>query len=299
MDAPELLTRARPRVEEALRRVAATVRTELPPALAEPMVYSLEGDGKRLRPLLCLAAFHACGGPADAPGSCDIACATELIHTYSLVHDDLPCMDNDDLRRGRATTHRVFGEARAALAGAALIPLACRTVERGAAELGLSASERAALIGELCRAAGAGGMIGGQLLDLQAEGRSVELPALEAIHRRKTGALLVASLRLGALAARAGRVALAAITEYGRAVGLAFQIADDVLDASGQTEVLGKMAGRDRELAKSTFPAVLGLEVARSRARAEAEAAVQALERAGIDTPELVALARFAAERER
>ncbi|MBI4543903.1 MAG: polyprenyl synthetase family protein [Gemmatimonadetes bacterium] len=285
-------------VEAALSRLSATLLAGVPATLREPLRYALEAGGKRLRPILCVAAYRAVAArPRRA--IYDVACGLELVHTYSLMHDDLPCMDDDDLRRGRPTTHRVYGEARATLAGAALIPLACAIVEQGGRALGLGASARAELVRELCAAAGAQGMVGGQLLDLEGEGRQVGIPRLEEIHRRKTGALLTAALRVGGLAGRGQSGQIRALTAYGRAVGLAFQVTDDILDVTGRSAVLGKTAGRDEELAKSTFPAQLGVGEARRRARAEAEAGIAALRRAGIATPELEALARYAVERDR
>lgn len=298
-DLDEYLAGERAAFEAARHRLVDLLLSDAPAEVAEPIRYALDAGGKRLRPILCVAAFRAAGGARDADGIHDVACALELIHTYSLVHDDLPCMDDDDLRRGRPTTHRVFGVPRAVVAGAALIPLACRAAMIGGERLGLESGERLALIAELCRAAGAGGMVGGQHLDLEAEGHDTPIEALEAIHQRKTGALLAASLRLGGLAARAGEAVLEALGAYGRSVGLAFQIADDVLDVTASTEVLGKTAGRDAALDKATYPALLGLDGARARARAEADAAVARLRAAGIESRELEALARYAVERER
>ncbi|HET9982004.1 MAG TPA: farnesyl diphosphate synthase [Longimicrobiales bacterium] len=297
-DLEALLRRRRAAVEAALARSLDDLLRGAPPAVAEPARYAVAAGGKRLRPILCLAAYEAAGG-APAAGVLGVACGIELIHTYSLVHDDLPCMDDDDLRRGQPTTHRRFGEAAAVLAGAALIPLACRAVLRGGADLGLEPGARTALVRELCVAAGGGGMVGGQLLDLGAEGRPVTAPELEAIHRAKTGALLAASAKLGAMAAGAPDGVVAALGAYGAAVGLAFQIADDVLDVTGESERLGKTAGRDADLGKATFPALLGLEAARRRADDEADRAVAALEAERVATPELVALARYAARRDR
>lgn len=320
-DLPAFLSRERARIEAIRADLVDTFLAGAPEQLGAAIRYALDAGGKRLRPILCVAAYRAAAarrarpeaggspaeiGAADAsaggqapPGIYRIGAALELIHTYSLVHDDLPCMDDDDLRRGRPTTHRRFGEACAIVAGFALIPLACRAAGRGAAELGLPPHERAALVRTLCAAAGAGGMVGGQWLDLEAEGRRLPLERLVAIHERKTGALLAASLRIGAQAARADAAVVQALAEYGRRIGLAFQIADDVLDVTGSTAVLGKTAGRDADLAKATFPGLLGLDRARERARAEADAAVDALRTAGVATPELEALAHYTVERDR
>lgn len=289
----------RERVEHALAEVAEEALRGVPPALAGPVRYALGTRGKRVRPVLCVAAFRALrGGDAPVPeGVYRLACAVELVHTYSLVHDDLPCMDDDDLRRGRATVHRVHGTALATLAGAALLPAAVLVLDREAAALGLAAEERGRLVAVLCAAAGATGMVGGQLLDLEGEEQPVDAAGLEAIHRAKTGALLAASLRVGALAARAGEAELRAVTEYGEALGLAFQIVDDVLDVTADSAALGKTAGRDESLGKATYPALFGVEGARQLARERVEEAVGALARGGIRSPELEALARYVLER--
>lgn len=289
----------RGRFETTLVAVVTNLLEDAPSVLAAPIQYALAAGGKRLRPILCVSAFRAAGGDAAAPGIYEVAAGLELVHGYSLVHDDLPCMDDDDLRRGRPSTHRRFGEEAATLAGAAMIPLACLAVERGGRRLGRTPPERAVLVEDLCRGAGAGGMVGGQLLDLAAEGRDCTLEELEAIHERKTGALLAASARLGALAAGATSGRAAALDEYGRHVGLAFQIADDVLDVTAESAILGKAAGSDRKLEKATFASVIGVEGAVARARAEADAAIASLRAVGIADEPLEGLARFAVERDR
>jgi geranylgeranyl diphosphate synthase type II len=290
----------RERVETALRRVVDAALDGAPAAVAEPVRYALDAGGKRLRPILCAAAYRAARvGVETPPAVYDLAAALELVHTYSLVHDDLPGMDDDDVRRGRPATHRAFDTPRAMVAGAALIPLACGVVARAAAALGLDAGRQADLVAELAVAAGGGGMVGGQVADLEAEGRTITLDELETIHRRKTGALLTAALRLGGMAAGAGSEVLRALDRYGRALGLAFQITDDLLDVTGRPEVTGKTAGRDADLAKATFPGLLGVEEARRRAGKELENALAALAGAGISSQELVALAAYAVERDR
>lgn len=296
---PAFLAAEAERVERALAEVLDAQLADWPAPLADPVRYAAVGGGKRFRPILCVAAFRAVSG--DEPGAAvyRIACALELIHAYSLVHDDLPCMDDSELRRGRPTAHRVHGAAAAAVAGAAMIPLACRVLDSAAAELGLSAAERADALRELCIAAGAAGMVGGQWLDLEAEGRDVTLPGLERVHRAKTGALLAAAPALGGRAARAGQAVIDALASYGRSLGLAFQIADDLLDVTARAADLGKPAGRDEVLGKATFPALLGIDAARARATAEADAAIATLRGAGIRSPELEALARFAVDRAR
>jgi geranylgeranyl diphosphate synthase, type II len=286
------------RVEKSLERVVATWPEAMPAVLRDPLVYALGTRGKRLRPVLCAAGYRAVGAePPDAVYH--LACALEIVHTYSLVHDDLPCMDDDDLRRGRPTVHRVHGTPLAMLAGAVLLPLAAVAVTEGGAALGLEVAERGRLLAELCRATGAEGMVGGQYRDLEAEAKPVDGAGLEAIHRAKTGALLAASLRLGALAARADEPRLRALTEYGEALGLAFQIADDILDCTADSAVLGKTAGKDLTAGKATYPGLFGLDGARRLAAERARHAVRALRQAEIESPPLEALAAYVVERKR
>jgi geranylgeranyl diphosphate synthase, type II len=286
-------------VETALADVVAREAALLDVALEAPVRYALGTRGKRLRPILCVAAYRATRGGGAVPDAVyRLACALEVVHTYSLVHDDLPCMDDDDLRRGRPTVHRVHGVALATVAGAALLPLAVRVLLSAAAELDVETDVRRRLVAELCGAAGARGMVGGQLMDLEGEARPVDARGLEAIHRRKTGALLAASLRIGALAARADAAAVEALTRYGEAVGLAFQIADDVLDVTAATETLGKTAGKDAQTHKATYPSLHGVEGARALAREREREAVDALAAAGLRSPSLEALARYVVERQ-
>jgi len=286
----------RERVESALRYVAADASERLALEMRPAFEYALSTSGKRLRPVLCVAA-HAATKPSGVTPEVvyRLSCAVEIVHTYSLIHDDLPCMDDDDLRRGRATVHKVFGNAVGVAIGAALLPVAVRTLVGNAAALGLEVSEQGALVVELMRAVGAEGMVGGQLLDLEGERREITPAALEAIHRRKTGALLTASLRIGALAGRAEPGLLESLTRYGEALGLAFQIADDVLDVEGNAADLGKTAGRDQDLSKASYPALYGLERARSLARAAVNEAKAAI--AGRDLPHLASLADYVVER--
>jgi geranylgeranyl diphosphate synthase type II len=297
----DYLERERTRIEEARGRLLDALAGDAPGAVRDPIAYALDAGGKRLRPILCVAAYAAVRrGSGDVPDAVyELACALELIHTYSLVHDDLPCMDDDDLRRGRPTTHRVHGVEAAVVAGAAFIPLAARAVAYAGERLGLGPDGRMRLVRELCAAAGGGGMVGGQLLDIEAEGRMVELQELEAIHARKTGALLAAAPRIGGIAAGAPEEAVEGLGLYGRRLGLAFQIADDVLDVVGNPEALGKTTGRDQVLAKATYPSLLGLDGARRRAREEADAAIAALRAVGIESAALEALAHYAVERDR
>ncbi len=281
-------------VQRALDVFCAQWLTGVAPLTAEAVRYALLGEGKRLRAILLLEASRACGGPANAY---ELAAAVEVVHAYSLVHDDLPCMDDDDVRRGRPTVHRVYGVPVATAAGLAMVPLAARCAYRAARDLGLSQAEAGEVVRTLMCASGGGGMIGGQLLDLEAEGVHLTLDAMERVHRLKTGALIAASVTLGAQAARASAGRREALAEYGAAIGLAFQIADDVLDVTATTDELGKTAGRDLALSKSTYPALLGVEGAIARAHALIETACSTLEAEGLLTPTLEQLARYIVER--
>jgi geranylgeranyl pyrophosphate synthase len=223
----------------------------------------------------------------------EVAAAVETVHTYSLVHDDLPCMDDDDLRRGRPTTHIAFDVATATRAGYLLVPVAARVLAAAAEALALPAEALGRMAVELFRSGGIQGMVGGQWLDLEAEGRTLALPDLMAVHRGKTGTLIRASCTLGALAAEASPSEVDALTEYGEDIGLAFQIADDVLDATGTSEELGKTAGRDAQLAKSTYVSVMGVDAARAEAERLARRAVDHLEAAGVPSGALGALAGY------
>jgi geranylgeranyl diphosphate synthase type II len=247
--------------------------TENPATIHRAMRYSLFAGGKRIRPLLAIAAAEAV---SDAPvGIESAACVLELIHTYSLIHDDLPALDNDDLRRGRPTCHKVFGDAMAILAGDALLTLAFEVLAKLE---GVDAERRIALVRELATASGTvNGMIGGQVNDIEGEGKSPTAHLLDSIHRAKTGALLRASVRMGAIYAGAGPEQLEALTLFGEHVGLAFQIVDDVLDVEQSSEALGKTAGKDAQQNKITFPAVYGIERSREMAEQERLAAHVAL----------------------
>jgi geranylgeranyl diphosphate synthase, type II len=251
-------------VDEALARLVPP-EAENPATIHRAMRYSLFAGGKRIRPLLAMAAADAISeAPSDVENA---ACALELIHTYSLIHDDLPALDNDDLRRGRPTCHKVFGEAMAILAGDALLTLAFEVLSKLE---GVDAARRIQLVRELATASGTvGGMIGGQVNDIEGEGQTPTAELLESIHRAKTGALLRVSVRMGAICAGANDCQLEALTRFGEHIGLAFQIVDDVLDVEQSSEALGKTAGKDAHQQKMTFPAVYGIE--RSRAMAEKE----------------------------
>jgi geranylgeranyl diphosphate synthase type II len=284
----------RRRVESALQEAVAEAEALVEPKLAQAVRHGVLSGGKRLRPVLCMAAYEACGGRSQRIP--EMAAALELIHAYSLMHDDLPCMDDAELRRGDPTTHRVHGVESAALAGAALIPLAALRAWRGALAVGCEQATARVIVEELCRAAGAGGMVGGQALDLRAEGATLDALALDRLHRLKTGALLATSLRMGALAAAATGQELEALDGFGRAVGLAFQIADDVLDATSTAADLGKNPS-DVDRRKTTYVTLHGLDAAAARANAEVARARTALHRAGLDAPALHALAQYVVER--
>jgi geranylgeranyl diphosphate synthase type II len=294
----EFLQDARRRVEEALDRFLPVVdrspSADCPAGLAEAMRYSLLGGGKRLRPILALLAAEACG--ADPALAIPAACALEMVHTYSLIHDDLPAMDDDDLRRGRPTCHKAFDEATAILAGDGLLTLAFEVIVRHTRPPEAAAN----CVRALAEGAGPLGMVGGQMADLQAEGQTDgNAEALEAIHRRKTGALLRAALKMGAAVAQAPEPVARALDEYGRAVGLAFQIVDDLLDVQGDEAKLGKRVGKDSGLGKWTYPGFWGVEGSRRRARQLAEEAVAALGPLGDRGAKLKALALDLLERDR
>jgi geranylgeranyl diphosphate synthase, type II len=294
-DLDAFLSTERRAVDAALDRALAL--PSAPNAIAAPLRYAVAGGGKRVRPILCVAGYRAFAGVAPDPVY-DLASSLELIHAYSLIHDDLPSMDDDPVRRGRAATHVAHGVAPATVAGAALIPLAVQIADDACTTLGLDRDRRHAILLGLCAVAGGGGMVGGQVLDLEAEGQDLTVDELEGIHRRKTGALLGVAPLMGGIAAGAGATDQDALRVYGAAIGLAFQIADDILDATATTAALGKTAGRDGAMAKATFAGVTGIEAARSRARQEVGTALAALDAAGIRSDALVALARFAVERQ-
>lgn len=278
-------------VERALER---WVSADAPAGLGDAMRYAVLDGGKRLRPLLVLATCEAVGGHAAA--AMRAACAVELIHAYSLVHDDMPCMDNDVLRRGKPTVHVQFGEAQALLAGDALQALAFELLVPGDGSLGDAMSAR------LCRllalAAGADGMAGGQAVDLASVGVALDQPALEAMHRRKTGALLQASVTMGAATGSPSPQSLALLAEYGACVGLAFQVVDDILDVTADSATLGKTAGKDAAADKPTFVSLMGLAQAQAYADRVLAQAHDTLRRSGLDhTATLHALADWVGRR--
>ncbi|MBX9791268.1 MAG: polyprenyl synthetase family protein [Pirellulales bacterium] len=263
-----------------------------PVPLAEAIRYSLLAPGKRLRPLLCLWGAEAVGGVSKA--AMPAACAVEMIHAYSLIHDDLPAMDDDDLRRGRPTCHKVYGEAVAILAGDALQALAFEIVARDLRPAHVAA--RCAAL--LAHAAGPCALVGGQADDLDPD-RAATAGALESIHARKTGAMLSVSLQLGAVTAQCASDAEAALADYGRHLGLAFQIVDDLLDVSGDAATVGKRVGKDESRGKLTFPGVWGIAESRRRAAELIDAAIGAIEPLGATAQPLEALARYVLERDR
>ena len=289
-----------PALRSLVARAEHALQQCLPPAvhasdhLHRAMYYAVMGGGKRLRPMLVYSAAQALGG--NSPALDTAACAVELIHAYSLVHDDLPAMDDDAMRRGRPTCHIVFGEAMAILAGDALQALAFELLahERAA---DIAPSVRIAMLQTLGRACGAEGMAGGQALDLAAVGRPLELGELEYMHGCKTGALIRASVRMGALGAGADGDALRALDDYASAVGLAFQVRDDILDVEGESAVIGKTAGKDAADAKPTFPSIIGLQGSRERLAELTDVALAAIAPWGERASLLRELARYAAHR--
>ena len=287
-DPVSLLRRHAAATEQYFRELLA--RTGGPARLNEAVEYSLMAGGKRLRPALVLECAAACGGVNRT--ALAAAGAVELIHTFSLVHDDLPAMDDDDLRRGRPTNHKVFGEAMAILAGDAMVAMAFEALAADA-----EADLVPALVSELARATGPVGMIGGQVLDMQGEHLSLDLAALQALHAAKTGALITASCRMGAVAARAGADRLEAVTRYGRALGLAFQIVDDILDVTSTPEQLGKGTNKDAGRGKNTYPSLMGLPASQNEANRQLDLATAALGALGPVAEGLSSLARFVVER--
>lgn len=258
-------------IENALEAALPPPSTQ-PTRLHQGMHYALMGGGKRLRPILCLSACAACGGNTEA--ALLPAVAVEMMHTYSLVHDDLPAMDDDSLRRGRATCHVKFGEATAILIGDALLTQSFATIARTPGNSNYPPHQ---FVAELAQAGGSKFLIAGQIEDLAAEGKNIELTKLRQIHEMKTAALLTCALRCGAMAANASEAQLENLTRFGQALGLAFQIIDDILDETQATEQLGKTAGKDQTVQKSTYPSLMGLEQAKAEARQLTQQALDAL----------------------
>ena len=292
MDIAAYLTGRTKLVDRALGRFLPKESVK-PVTIHKAMRYSIFAGGKRLRPVLALAAAEACGGTLD--DALPAACAVECIHTYSLIHDDLPCMDDDDLRRGRPTNHKVFGDGIAVLAGDALLTVAFEI-------LALSTPSKrygtAAQITELAHASGSRWLVGGQVADLEGEGKKLTGSGLQYIHRCKTAALLTASIRLGAMSANATPAQLKALTTFGQSVGLAFQIIDDILDVTQSSEKLGKTAGKDVHSQKATYPAVFGLEKSRKEAHRLTSTAHRSLSIFGAKGGDLRRLADYLLARE-
>jgi geranylgeranyl diphosphate synthase, type II len=281
------------KIDRALDRYLPKANTK-PATLHKAMRYSLFAGGKRLRPILCLASAEACRGNIN--DALPLACALECIHTYSLVHDDLPSMDNDDFRRGRATCHKVFGDGIAVLAGDALLTIAFEIVSRAKPAPRYDIST---LLREVAVAAGSQKLIAGQVSDLEAEGKSVKREQLQFIHENKTAAILKSSVRLGAMSANADARKLSGITRFGQGLGLAFQIIDDILDVTQTSEILGKSAGKDLTARKATYPAVIGLDKSRAEASRLTRQAHNALSVFSSSEAEpLHALANYLLERE-
>ncbi len=295
----------KPYLEEQRRLVEEYLGRFMLPAegdfsrLVEAMRYSLFVGGKRVRPILCLAAARAVTGDTSRDERVmPVACAMECIHTYSLIHDDLPAMDNDDLRRGRPTNHKVFGEAEAILAGDGLLTFAFELLS-DPAFAATPAEARLRICHTIARAAGPLGMVGGQSLDMANEGKDIPYDLLRTIHRSKTGALITAAVETGGIAAGADATQLRALAGYGNAIGLAFQIVDDLLNVESTTEQLGKAAGSDAEAGKATYPALFGLEKSRTMAADAVAEAHRALESFGESAEPLRALATYIVERKR
>jgi geranylgeranyl diphosphate synthase type II len=279
-------------IDRALDRFVPK-ETAAPPTIHKAMRYSLFAGGKRLRPILCLAAAEGCRGKAAA--ALPLACAMECIHTYSLVHDDLPSMDNDDFRRGRATCHKVFGDGIAVLAGDALLTVAFEIAARARSTRRYSMSE---ILREIAVAAGSRKLIAGQVADLEAEGKKVSRDQLRYIHENKTAAMITTAIRLGAMSANADTKKLGALTKFGHSLGLAFQVIDDILDVTQTTEKLGKSAGKDVAAQKATYPAVIGVDASRAEARRLTKNAQSALKIFGKEAEPLRDLANYLLVRE-
>lgn len=295
MDLKKYLKEQCTRIDTALDRFLPA-ETELPHSVHKAMRYSIFAGGKRVRPILMLAACEAVGG--DCERAIPAACSMEMIHTYSLIHDDLPAMDDDDFRRGNPTNHKVFGEAIAILAGDALLTEAFKLASDSRFTVGCEPSGLLAVIHEIATCAGSYGMVGGQVIDMESEGRQdIDLATVQYIHTHKTGALIKASVVAGALLGNASEQQLAAITRYGEAAGLAFQIADDILDIEGTTEEIGKDAGSDEARGKATYPAVMGLAAAKEEARLMMDEALRALEIFGAAADPLREIARYIVQR--
>ena len=292
MDIREYLSDSKRLIDQYLEKLLPG-ESELPATIHKAMRYSVFAGGKRIRPILVLASGESLEGNRSV--LLHLGAGIEMMHTYSLIHDDLPALDNDDLRRGRQTCHKIFGEAVAILAGDALMT---RCYQVLASLPGVSDTVRIRIISEIAGATGTvNGMIGGQVVDLESEGKSVDADLLEYIHHSKTGALLTACVRCGALAASASQRELETLTEFGAKIGLVFQIVDDILDVTASSEELGKTAGKDEKVEKATYPALYGVEASREKALQLMESALQDIEVFGEKTEPLRELARFIVQR--
>ena len=297
MDINRYLQEKKERVDSALERYLPK-REELTSNLHRAMQHSLFAGGKRIRPILSIASFEAAGGKGER--ILPFACALEMIHTYSLIHDDLPAIDNDDYRRGKPTCHKVFGEAIAILAGDGLLTEAFRLMTNQPAKDPSSRDEALVLdlINEVAQAAGVLGMVGGQVVDIESEGKAVDLPTVQYIHTHKTGAMILASVRVGAKLGGAKETLLKALTRYGESLGLAFQVADDILNVEGRVALMGKKTGSDLFKGKATYPSVLGVDESKIRSKELVEMAVDALKPLGPEADPLREIARFIIARE-
>jgi geranylgeranyl diphosphate synthase type II len=297
MDINRYLQEKKEIVDSALERYLPE-KEEFTSSLHQAIQHSLFAGGKRVRPILSIASYEAVGGKGER--ILPFACALEMIHTYSLIHDDLPAIDNDDYRRGKPTCHKVFGEAIAILAGDGLLTEAFRLMTDQLAQRRRSKDDRVIVeaVNEVARAAGVLGMVGGQVVDVESEGKAVDLPTIQYIHARKTGAMILASVRLGAKLGGAKAKTLDALTRYGESLGLAFQIVDDVLNVEGNAALLGKKTGSDLSRGKATYPSVLGVEESKKKGRELVEASVNALKPFGPEADPLREIARFVAARE-
>ena len=296
LDAAEsILAEARSLTDARLAQRAELLRREPGGREGEALAYALEAPGKRVRPALLLASYRAAGG--SHPGIAGVAAAVEIVHTYSLVHDDLPCMDDDAQRRGRPTLHVRFDVPTATRAGYLLVPVAVQELVRGLGELGLRPRLIGRMADRMLEASGLRGMVAGQWIDLMAEGSPLSREGLAEMHRRKTGALIEAACVMGAMSAGASDRVVAILSGYGREVGMAFQIADDLLDATATTEELGKTAGRDVTLAKATYVSLLGIAASRDAAHQHGAAARRILLDGGVRSPALDTLADYIVER--
>jgi geranylgeranyl diphosphate synthase type II len=297
MDIKRYLQEKKEIVDSALERYFPR-EEEFPSTLQEAIRYSLFAGGKRIRPILSMASFEAVGGKGDK--ILPFACALEMIHTYSLIHDDLPAIDNDDYRRGKPTCHKVFGVAIAILAGDGLLTEAFRLMTTRPAQDRPSGDEELILdlINEVAQAAGVLGMVGGQVADVESEGKVADLPMVQYIHTHKTGAMILVSVRVGAKLGGAKGGILNALTSYGESLGLAFQIIDDILNVKGKAALMGKKTGSDLLKGKATYPSVLGVEESKRRAHELVGLAVDALSQLGPEADSLREIARFVITRE-